>query len=506
MRLIWMVAGLTALSGCHLVLSYSQAPGGEADLVVDATDIPDASPPDAAMDTAVDTAVPDQMEPDAAPPGQSLWARSFGDSDTDAVIDVAVDNAGNTTLCGTFTSSLLTIGSETHTNQGGLDIILISYDPAGNVRWSKAFGAFGKDHAEAIAADGAGNVYIAGGNADGVDFGGGTLPSGALDDVFLAAFDTDGVYLWSRTFPAPQEQATNGIAVTSTGSLVITGYFQTELPLDMAGCPKLVATSPNHAFLASFEAASGDCKWAKRFGESNDTRGSAVATDANGGVSVAGIYNGSLILGGSLAGKKGNTDIYLARFAYNGVYGWAKTYGSTGSYQVEPSLAMDDAGTIVLSGKLRGQPNFGGGPLTGSNDDLYLASFGSNGAHSWSKTLGASVTVESVGDIAVTAAGQLYLVGHANGPADLGGGPLPFAGETDVIVASFESDGGYLWARSFGSSLNDRGNTVAVNSAGVLAVGGQFFGTVSFDGQSVTAAQSSTGTSTQDGFVARLSP
>jgi hypothetical protein len=98
-----------------------------------------------------------------------LWARRFGSSGRDTGTGVAVDESGRAYVTGS------TRGSLEGTNAGGEDVFLRTYDPDGNVVWTRQFGTEANDFSRGVAVDATGNTYVTGttgGSLDGTNTGG----------------------------------------------------------------------------------------------------------------------------------------------------------------------------------------------------------------------------------------------------------------------------------------------------------------------------------------------
>ncbi len=108
--------------------------------------------------------------------------------------------------------------------------------------------------------------------------------------------------------------------------------------------------------------------------------------------------------------------------------------------------------------------------------------------------------------IAVDASGNVYTTGYFSGTVDFDPGAgtanLSSVGQFDVFVQKLDASGNYQWARSFGSSLNDVGQSVAVDASGNVYTTGRFRGTVDFDPGAGTANFTSAGQ--DDIFVQKL--
>ncbi len=93
---------------------------------------------------------------------------------------------------------------------------------------------------------------------------------------------------------------------------------------------------------------------------------------------------------------------------------------------------------------------------------------------------------ESIGySIELDALGNVYTTGSFMGTVDfdpgLGVFNLTAVGQRDVFVSKFDASGNFMWARSFGSPLNDYGRSLFIDVSGNIYLTGSFEGTADFD-------------------------
>jgi len=150
--------------------------------------------------------------------GERLWIRQMGTDTSDVAAGIAADGFGNIYVAGQ------TYGALAGPNAGGADMFATKYDAQGNLLWTKQFGTASFDAAYSIATDAAGNAYITG-----VTHGSfaGELMGEA--DLFLTKLDPHGNVIWSQQLGSPQRDEGWKIAIDSLGSLYLTG--QTNGPL-----------------------------------------------------------------------------------------------------------------------------------------------------------------------------------------------------------------------------------------------------------------------------------
>ena len=185
----------------------------------------------------------------AANDGAPLWSKRFGDSQSQTASGLAVDDAGDVVIAGTFTGTV-DFGDGPKTSAGGADIFVAKLDANdGAPLWSKAFGDSGNQVANGLAVDGAGNAIVSGACSGVVNFGGGPLPCLGDADIFIAKFTPSGAHVWAQRFGDVKDQIAYGIAVDSGNNPLVTGQFSTAVDF---GCGPLRGAGSTDVFIAKF--------------------------------------------------------------------------------------------------------------------------------------------------------------------------------------------------------------------------------------------------------------
>ena len=122
-----------------------------------------------------------------------VWTRVFGSTSTDVGQAVAADGAGNVYVTGD------TLGGafDGVAAIGLSDGFLTKFDSDGTRQWTKVFGTTASERVYAIAVDGSANVYAVGETTGDLDGPGGQSNAGSWD-AFLIKFDSGGNIAWTR--------------------------------------------------------------------------------------------------------------------------------------------------------------------------------------------------------------------------------------------------------------------------------------------------------------------
>jgi hypothetical protein len=167
---------------------------------------------------------------------------------------------------------------------------------------------------------------------------------------------------------------------------------------------------------------------------------------------------------------------------------WSKSWGDALT-QYSRAVAVDGAGNVFVAGDFEGTVDFGGGPLTALADksDVFVLKLDKYGNHLWSKQFGDASSQYALG-LAVDAAGFAIVTGRVFGAIDFGGGPIQSAGMDDVFVAKLDPGGDHVWSERFGGADAQRGDRVELDAAGNPLVVGQFTGTMTAGAATLTSA------------------
>ncbi|MBW2452879.1 MAG: hypothetical protein JRI68_00115 [Deltaproteobacteria bacterium] len=141
---------------------------------------------------------------------------------------VAVDPADHVLLAATFSGTVTTPVGELLSN-GAVDLLLARLKPDGTVQWVHQYPSDGSVSATCVAADGVGNVILAGSLQGSLDLDGTVLSAPSSSHAFIAKLNSAGVLLWARSFGDEEGKAAAfgaGCAAAPTGEALLTGKMQ----------------------------------------------------------------------------------------------------------------------------------------------------------------------------------------------------------------------------------------------------------------------------------------
>jgi hypothetical protein len=242
--------------------------------------------------------------------------------------------------------------------------------------------------------------------------------------------------------------------------------------------------------------------WARRFGEQGTLIPRDIAIGPGGEVTVVALLKGVCDIGsGPLVSSGPGADILLFQLDASGNYLWHVQMTGDQPDDIRPRVTVDGAGNVLIATSFTGKLDTGplGALLSAGDKDIFLGKYNGSGKPLFIKRFGDPLTQEA-GDVAADAAGNVALVGGAQGTVDLGKGPLTIGAQSDVVVAKYDSIGNAVFTSKFGDALAQRAVAVALDDAGNITLAGSFEGTLDLGGQALQSAGAT------DYFLARLDP
>lgn len=297
-----------------------------------------------------------------------------------------------------------------------------------------------------------------------------------------------------------------GVTADSAGNSYVTGSFSGTVDFDQSATHAgdsdiLTARGSGDVFVAKY-AADNSLLWVQRMG--GDAQVSAGVTDAgrkvevdgSGNVFVVGEFRDSADFGATTLSTAGDSDGFLVKLNAGGTIQWARDWGTTvndAGYGVD----LDSSGNVYALGN-RGLVGFD------------MLKFSSTGTPLWSKSITTSSGNSAGGSLAVDGTGNVFVAGSFWGTYDFDPGPktnnVSSGPSQSAFTLKLDTNGNFKWVSPFvGQTVGSTNGyssaqSVALDGAGNVIVGGYYGNTVDFDpGRGV-----STLPGTHGGFVTKL--
>ncbi|PCC70700.1 hypothetical protein SAMN02745121_05415 [Nannocystis exedens] len=229
-------------------------------------------------------------------------------------------------------------------------------------------------------------------------------------------------------------------------------------------------------FVARWTAA-GELLWARRFGGPGDEHETSVSVGSDDRLLLVAEFSDTLELPGlAPLVSLGLSDILVLQLTADGAPEWARGFGGPG-LELAPRAVVDGAGDIILSAAFEATIDLGGGPLAAADArDLLLAKLDASGFHLWSKAFG-NFADAAAHDLSVADDGDIAVAGWFANAIDLGGGPFLDGG---AYLAVFDGDSGeHRWSKQLGSG-NSAGCGARFAADGGVLLSGWFQGSIDF--------------------------
>ena len=431
-----------------------------------------------------------------------MWSTFLGGSVSEDGLSVAVGGDGCVYVTGCTSSDEFptSMGAfDTSYSHGGSDAFVVKLSPYGTELAYSTFlggGVYIDDKQEAwgIAVDNAGNAYLAGWTNTS-DF---PITAEAFDttyngktDAFVVKLSPSGNTLRYATFLGGEDTDYGyGIAIDDTGNVYVTGSTgSADFPTTDGAFDETYNGGHYDAFVTKLNSTGSDLTYSTFLGGSNWDHGQDIATDREGDAYVTGrtaSQDFHITTGAIDTTFCGYAEAFVAKIrSKGGGLGYATYLGGQDWDQGE-GIAVDDAGNAYVVGHTK-SVDF---PTTdGAFDVIY------DGAYSDAFVVKINTTASDFcyatylgGDgcdyghgIVLDGDGRAYVIGETSSD-DFPTTPGAFdqshnGGSDDVFITVLHPNGIALEYSTFigGSSVGDRGNSIATNDAGCVFITGKTY-------------------------------
>ncbi len=352
--------------------------------------------------------------------GEQQWSAIYSDRPS-RVNAIAVDGTGNVYVTGYGSSAT-----------GGYNYLTVKYNSSGQQQWVAEYNGPGNssDYAQAIAADGSGNVYVTG-------YGYGA--NGGYN-YLTVKYNSSGQQQWVAEYNKLGTDNANAIAVDGSGNVYVTGYGY--------------GATGYYNYLTVKYNSSGQQQWVAEYDGTGNYNDYAydIAVDGSGNVYVTGYGRGS----------SGFNNYLTVKYNSSGQQQWVAEYNGPGnSNDYANDMAVDGSGNVYVTGYGRG---------SSSNNDYLTVKYNSSGQQQWfAEYNGPGNGYDYAQAIAVDGSGNVYVAGY---------GRSTYGGYYNYLTVKYNSSGQQQWVAEYngpGNSL-DYAYDIAVDASGYVYVFGYSYG------------------------------
>lgn len=180
----------------------------------------------------------------------------------------------------------------------------------------------------------------------------------------------------------------------------------------------------------------------------------------------SGVYAVGYTMGDLHGNFSGGLDAFIRKYDSTGIMLWGKQFGTGGSIHAE-DVASDSNNNAYVAGNGSG---LAGATGTGGQ---FLRKYSPGGSVLWTRQYSSGDWAYEFGGVAVSGS-SVYVVGSFYEDFQ-GDGPPPPSNAT-AFIRKFNSSGALLWSKTFGTSVDDWANDVAVDDNGNAYIVGSTLG------------------------------
>ncbi len=451
----------------------------------------------------------------------------IGGSENDFGYGIAVDAYGNAYIAGSTSSpegSFPYVVGPSDFYAGSEDAFIAKVNPSGTgLVYCGYIGGMGRDGADGVAVDAAGNAYVVGGSentASWVQFpttvGPDVTPNGEYD-AFIAKVNAAGTSLdYCGYIGGEGTDIGNSIAVDVSGNAYVTGYTESS----ESSFPQVAGPDPTYnggahdAYVARVNQWGTGLTYCGYLGGAGNDYGYGIAVDTSGNAYVTGSTDSTSFptAAGPDLSQNGGYDAFVTKVNSAGTGLIYSGYIGGSGIDYGYGIAVDATGAAYVTGYTESAastfPETVGPDLSQNGGaDAFVAKVNPAGsALTYSGFIGGSGTEWGNG-IALDYSGNAYVTGYttsaqASFPVVLGP-DITQNGGADAFVAKIKSAGtGLDYCGYIGGSGDEQGNGIALDTSRKPYIAGS---TTSLPGTfPVRAGPAITHSGASDAFVAKI--
>jgi len=414
-------------------------------------------------------------------PQEFNWAQQAGGAGSDQGYDISVDAIGNVYICGWFTGTAQ-FGPESLTSFALQDIFIACYDTSGTFKWVKQGSSYGNAVSAGIVTNSDGYSYITGWFSETADFDDQSITSAGSYDMFVAKYDPDGNCLWVNGGGGTSDDYGNRITLANDGGVCIGGSYRGTFT---TGEHTFTSQGDRDILLTHF-SPDGYVACAKSAGGMGEDRAYGIYQDEDNNYYLTGFYSGTAYFDSHELSSPAIISSFVAKMNHQGVFQWVESAGGgANDFARGFSIAPDDEGNLVAVGFFSNQLESDEHIIVSNGGqfdfDMYILKFDPEGELSWARNAG-GYGMDHARDLFVRSSGEIYLTGFFSGTSYFGEVMVESTGWADVFMAKYHPEGEIDYVVTGGGLDNDYAYGVTGDISGNLYLTGIFQDEATFGG------------------------
>jgi len=325
---------------------------------------------------------------------------------------------------------------------------------------------------------------------------------------------------WALTWGGNRSTIATAVTMDQNSNLYVGGYFQASTDFDPGPGEEWHSSKMGvqeysiDGYVSRFDS-DGNFQWVQVFGDTGNEAIYDIAFDGDNNIYVGGIYSNTVDFnpgpGEDFHTSEGLSDCFISKFAPNGTFQWARTWGG-GVTDGIFGLDVDPAGRVYSTGLFQGTVDFDPGDgedlhtVTGSAD-VFVSCIDTNGEFLWAGTFGSN-SIDMGLNVEAAGAYGVLVTGTFTNTVDFDTGPdtdnRTSNGSSDAFAVAYSITGNYVNAYTWGGSLADSCDGISRDSEGNWFLTGRFSGTADLDPTFSNDLHTSNGAS--DGYLIKFNP
>ncbi|QMU28781.1 T9SS type A sorting domain-containing protein [Adhaeribacter radiodurans] len=304
----------------------------------------------------------------------------------------------------------------------------------------------------------------------------------SAEDYWLVKIDGNGTKKWDKTYGSEDYDELATIIATPEGYVLAGSSAAYGIGGDKSEASRdttfqYASGKRDYWVIKLKEELPSMVQWEKRYGGSGKDNLTAIIKTSDGGY-LSGGYSTSEMSGDKSQASQGKNDYWIVKSDKDGKKLWNKRYGGTDEDYLNTLIQTSDGGYLLGGSSLSGN---GGDKTEASRGsrDYWIVKISSTGVKQWDKRFGGS-GVEELQKVLQLATGEYILAGMSNSPVS-GDKSQASRGEQDYWLMKIDKNGKKLWDKTYGGSLNENLEALALTLDGGFLLGGSSLSGISGD-------------------------